>query len=368
MSELDSAVERLVVELGAAFQQRAVYAAGHPQVRRGIERAVRAHGELLAQSGLADSTLLVVEGALVIDRRPLPEEATWARGLLHGLKRAQITGLTLAQGLDTVELEQFLERALVEIPPSSSRRIQVGRAGFAGSPESVASAPSAAPAPRALLSSEELAEAREELLAAATGAARADRLRGVVGTLVRALSGARLAPLRMASSTVEERALVHGLATSLATLRLGRALGLEGERLEELGLAGLLHDTGRLPSAGAQGADSLRLHPVVGAARLAATEGLPDVVAVVAFEHHLRFDSAPNYPLLPERRPPSAAAQIVAVADSWDTLRDRTGAGEREAIALLRQRAGTFLNPDLVDLFAALMAAAPAAGGAAPGP
>ena len=182
----------------------------------------------------------------------------------------------------------------------------------------------------------------------------------MIARLARAAAGARLEAPRLAVVEIEDAAFVHGLAVALGTLRLGVALGLEGDALEELGLAGLLHDVGHLePAPGEDAAARRRFHTVRGAARLAAVEGLPDIALLVAYEHHLRFDGAANYPLLAEPRRPVAAARIVAVADTWETARTRGGATPEEALWLLRDRAGGFLDPDLVDLFAALVATGP---------
>jgi response regulator RpfG family c-di-GMP phosphodiesterase len=108
------------------------------------------------------------------------------------------------------------------------------------------------------------------------------------------------------------------------------------------------------PGASA-GTPERRSHPVLGAARLAATPGAPPVAILVAYEHHLRFDGVANYPLLPEARLPSAAARVVAVADSWDTLRSRGRLPAAEAARLLRERAGSYLDPALVETFLALL-------------
>ena len=90
-----------------------------------------------------------------------------------------------------------------------------------------------------------------------------------------------------------------------------------------------------------------------GALRLAAMEGLPESVVLAAYEHHLRWDSAENYPRLSAPRRPAAPARVVAVADTWSTLRGSGGATPAEAAAILRDRAGGFLDPDLVEAFLA---------------
>lgn len=364
MSAPDPAVraqltERLVVELGAAFQQRAVYAPTHPQVERALARALAAVGEFCAHAALAEVSLLTIEDQLLVDRQAVADDAAWTRGLLQAFRRHGIRGLTLALGLDAQELGQFLDGCLAGKGARSSRHILVGQAGFAAgeAPERTGGG-SAAPELPAWLTTAEIETTRAELDAIAAGAvARIDKLRGLVTRLTATAQGGALAPLRLGAAAASDRAFLHGLAVALSTLRLGRALGVTGEALEELALAGLLHDVGFLEAAdpGESPAVKRRLHPVRGAARLAALDGAPEVAVLVAYEHHLRFDGVANYPELATPRVPSAAARVVAVADTWETLRGEGATPEVEALAALRGRAGTYLDPDLVDLFANLV-------------
>ena len=357
-NERQEAVERLVVELGVAFQNRGVYPSGHPALRGALARAVAAHWAMLAQADDPDeTTLLVVEERLLVDRVPVAEDAAWSRVLLLAFARHRFSGLTLLAGLDGDELAAFLDSCHAESGPQPSRHLVIGRVGSIDA--EVGPALGVEPVERLppLARPEELAAGREDFAAvAAWSAPDLDGLRSLVAALARAAAGVRLAPPRLATVDAGDREFLHGLATALGTLRLGRALGLDGDRLHDLGLAGLLHDVGRLeappPLAGAA---ALHAHPVVGAAQLAATPGAPAVAVVVAFEHHLRFDRAPHYPRLPEPRRPSAAAQLVAVADTWDTLRGRGRLPREEAARQLRQRAGTYLNPALVEVFSALL-------------
>jgi hypothetical protein len=354
--------ERLVVELGAAFQQRAVYPSTHPQVRRAVARAVTAFDELCAARGAHEVSLLLLEGELLLDREPLPENSHWSRGLRLAFARHGLGGMTLRSGLDADELAAFLDSCSAPGGPAPTRHVLIGHAGFVGSeaPEGAASGFAANERPP-VARPDQLAAAKGELVGVATGRApRIDRLREMIARLAHAAAGARLEAPRLPVVEVEDAAFVHGLAVALGSLRLGVALGLEGDALEELGLAGLLHDVGHLePAPDEDAATRRRLHTVRGAARLAAVEGLPDVALLVAYEHHLRFDTRPNYPLLAAPRRPVAAARVVAVADTWETVRTRGGATADEALWLLRDRAGGYLDPDLVDLFAALVAAGP---------
>ncbi len=372
MSDRIVAIERLVVELGAAFQQRAVYPSGHPQVQRSIERAIAAHRTLLdGLPGALETTLLAVEGQLLVDHQPLPEEATWSRGLLQGIGRHGLSGITLLDGLDSGELSGFLDRCQSAEGPSASRHILIGRVGFALDVADAATAQELQerPAGPPLARTEELAAGRTDFASIGVGAAAGgapagaaadtgvDRLRTLVGALARAAAGARLESPRLSLATPADREFAHGMATALGTLRLARALGLEADALTDLGLAALLHDVGRLEAGATGGAAGLRAHPVLGAARIAAIPGAPAVAILVAYEHHLRVDGVANYPALPETRAPSAATRIVAVADTWATLRGQGRLPAAEAARMLRERSGSYLDPALVLTFTALLEA-----------
>lgn len=356
-------VERLVIELGAAFQQRAVYAREHPQVDRALARTLAAFTTWCVEGAESEASLVLLDEQLLVNRQAIPEDSPWARGLLQAFKRYEIRGMTLLAGLDAAELGAFLDGCATPAGARATAHIALGQAGFAAgdAAESSAVAGARARVAPAWLSGEEMAAARAEMVAAAAGAAsRLERLRALVARLARSAESAALDPLRLEIATPDDRAFVHGLAVALGTLRLGRALGLRGDSLDDLALAGFLHDIGYLePVEPGESADERRLrHPVRGASRLATLEELPDVAVVVAGEHHLRFDGTPNYPRLAEPRPPVAAARLVAVVDTWETLRSRGNLEEAEALALLRRRAGTFLDPALVELFAGLLAPA----------
>jgi HD-GYP domain-containing protein (c-di-GMP phosphodiesterase class II) len=175
--------------------------------------------------------------------------------------------------------------------------------------------------------------------------------------------------------SVDERLHRHSITVSLWTLALARALGFPEGSLHDMALAGLLHDVGLLelprelvfgrgPRSDAERA-LLRRHPRLGAVRLCRVPDVGAVPIVVAHEHHLRFDGQEGgYPALGRR--PHLAARLVAVVDTWDMFRSATAGyapRQRHAWVLqaLRSRAGTWLDPELVERFVELLGEAEAA-------
>src|SRR5262249_41198841 len=115
----------------------------------------------------------------------------------------------------------------------------------------------------------------------------------------------------------------------------------------------LAHAPGRLTD---EQWDHVRRHPQLGAAMLCETRDVPPIAILVAYEHHLRYDGQPSYPLLRQRRRPNLASGLTAVAATYDSFvgREPTPLRRAAAFTLLRRRGGSFLDPVLVQSFCAL--------------
>jgi putative two-component system response regulator len=100
-------------------------------------------------------------------------------------------------------------------------------------------------------------------------------------------------------------------------------------------------------------------HAELGAWELGALATSAPLSILVAFEHHLRYDRAPNYPAVRVARPPTLASQLTAIADVYDaicTVRPyRRALSQAAALDVLRSRAGTFHDPYLVGQFCQLV-------------
>ncbi|MFI0736950.1 HD-GYP domain-containing protein [Streptomyces sp. NPDC021100] len=156
----------------------------------------------------------------------------------------------------------------------------------------------------------------------------------------------------------------HGERVGLLALRIGRELGMAGDRLEALRIAGTLHDLGKLgvptrvlrkdgPLTGEE-RRIVRLHPEYGD-ELVRGVAIPDEAREAILHHHERLDGS-GYPHgLTGCRIPEAA-RIVAVADAFDAMTStRTYSRARPvpaALAELRRCAGAQFDPRMVEALA----------------
>lgn len=161
----------------------------------------------------------------------------------------------------------------------------------------------------------------------------------------------------------------HMVNVCILSLAIAQAVGLPHEQAIALGIGGLLHDVGKvkvpqevLQYEGALDEEQWRLiqrHPIDGAALVLVTsrDPLHPAMAVV-LEHHAAFDGS-GYPALSTGRPPSTAARIVSVADSFDALTSkrsyRKAEERRQALSLIQAGAGRSFDPRVVRTFVRLM-------------
>ncbi len=155
----------------------------------------------------------------------------------------------------------------------------------------------------------------------------------------------------------------HSADVAELAVKLARAVRLPDEVVEQLGAAARVHDLGKIAVP-----DSIllkpgelteeewaviRRHPVTGAEILQGLEIYEGIVDIVRHEHE-HWDGG-GYPdgLVGEKIP--LGSRILAVADVWNALTTdrpyRPAYTEEDARRIMREMAGTVLDPKLVGVF-----------------
>jgi putative two-component system response regulator len=179
--------------------------------------------------------------------------------------------------------------------------------------------------------------------------------------------------IRVIADTMEAKdCYVYGHARRVSgySVAIGRRMRLDAQLLEEISLAALMHDVGKIgtpdaillkPAAlTAEEQSVVRLHSERGARMLAEVPELEEAAAAVR-HHHEDYDGK-GYPagLAGERIP--IASRIIRVADAYDAMTSprpfRDAIEHEAAIAELIKGAGTHFDPEVVRVFCELEALA----------
>lgn len=158
---------------------------------------------------------------------------------------------------------------------------------------------------------------------------------------------------------------VHETNVSVLTIFQAEALGLTGEALHDAGLAGLMHDVGKLfvpkeiiekkETLNDQEWNAIKLHPFYGALYLSTQPDVSKTAVIAAYEHHMKYNGN-GYPQTKTRKQ-HLISQIVAIADVFDALRTQRSYGPSfevpAIIGILQEGADKDFNPILIDNFIA---------------
>jgi hypothetical protein len=139
----------------------------------------------------------------------------------------------------------------------------------------------------------------------------------------------------------------HAVEVAMTAILLGRTAGLGAGFLQDLGIAGLIHDAGYLAPGVGQGPEALARHPLEGARILLRQRGFSEAKVrrlLAVLDHHR--DAAD-----PAARP-SLMGAILRVAEDYANVIRLYGAKVTRSAALgaMLKAGGTFYHPALVQL------------------
>jgi len=166
----------------------------------------------------------------------------------------------------------------------------------------------------------------------------------------------------------DEYTTTHSLNVCVLAMALSEWVGLGARDVRSFGVAGLLHDIGkiRIPTdilnkAGRLTPDErevMNQHPVEGARIIVDAEENLDLAAVVAYEHHIMLNGG-GYPKFDYPRDCHQASKMVHVCDVYDALRTnrpyRAAWVAEKVLRYIEERAGTEFDPDTARSFTKMM-------------
>ncbi len=372
LADIRESVEKFLLALQSAFQARAMYGEAHKLTKEALGEAhSMMQGAVLSRP---DVTLGVVGEMLIFDKQPLHRLARTAALLTGLLIDGKIEKVSFLKAATRDELGAFL--ALVEarrkldanaaaaIDTSGLRNIVIEGLGIDesrdGRKADRETNPCAAYYTEGVDVLGDIAQSIGDKRAIDADKANAF-INKILGRLLENKS-----PLLIAASLKkhDEYSFVHSLNVAVISLAQAQGLGMSAPLVAEIGMAGFLHDSGKLALAGQVLRKKEKLsedefakvksHPLDGAKLLMLTPGIHPLIAVAAFEHHVRYDKK-GYPTKVFGGDLNLGSMIVAIADVYDALRSvrsyKEGMTPEKVYEEMHKMSGTHFHPDLLEAF-----------------
>ncbi len=166
----------------------------------------------------------------------------------------------------------------------------------------------------------------------------------------------------------DEYTTTHALNVSVLAMALAEWLGVGARDARAFGMAGLLHDLGKVKipvevlnkpgKFDEREREIMKQHPVEGARLIIAREESLAVAAVVAYEHHIMIDGG-GYPTFKYPRKCHYASKIVHVCDVYDALRTKRPYRDpwpsSKVLAYVEERSGIEFEGEIAHAFTRMM-------------
>jgi putative nucleotidyltransferase with HDIG domain len=368
---------RFLTSLSTALSTLALYNDGHPAVERAMDVAYRHLSDLQA----------AFHGPLIFTF--LPEEVLFGRELLPELERWEWSSRFAKGGVERLEIDGA-------VPPPQFERFVIHLAMVLGlAPDARTDlwqdGPEGLRFGRVRLDAggRETGPAPSLPVATLTYSLREER--DAVAWMHEEVSAGHSIPLLEAYSVVRSLSLAmhdgqammlpllqlkefdqytttHSMNVAVLAMALGEFLGSSPAGVRAFGLAGLLHDLGKvnipreiLVKPGKLTPEEravVEAHPVDGARLILQGREPLDLAAVVAYEHH-RYHDGGGYPHVHYHRGAHQASRLVHVCDVYDALRTkrpyRDAWSSTEALTYIQGRAGAEFDPAMVAAFIEMM-------------
>lgn len=160
---------------------------------------------------------------------------------------------------------------------------------------------------------------------------------------------------------------LHAINVTVLSTALAQSLEIEDSTIQDIGLGALLHDIGLHLSLTAPDTESQIItlderkrqweHPIRGAEILLASPGIPDLVPMVAYEHHLHYNGG-GYPKQDKPRDLNLASLITSITNTYDNLRrkrpGKNALSFTDTLNWMDRQAGAQFHPLLFKKFRAL--------------
>lgn len=356
-----------------------LYPEGHPSREGAVDAAYEMLSGLTGSGSDGNPAFTFLDDEVVFGREPLRELRSWVFG--RRLTGVGIQRIEVERAVSREEFEGFLQEVYARFVPGSvessdarqmrSLGIRFGavdvQQGEGGWQTKAAAAAEPAPSSSLDLALGEEADAFRWMHAVVMAGEDVPiaEAEAVVRSLALAMHGdSHLVLPLLQLKEFDQYTTTHSLNVSVLSMGLAESLGCRPAEVRAIGVAGLLHDIGKvriplevLTKPGKLNEEERRImnaHPVEGARILLGSADDMTVAATVAYEHHIMINGG-GYPALHYGRACAMASRLVHVCDVYDALCTnrpyRDAWSSEKTIEYLESRAGEEFDRAVVAAF-----------------
>ncbi len=379
-------VEDFMTYLTNATRNKTIYPSGHPIIMRSLMRTFEILETLLEEK--EEINIAVIGDELIFEGMHLHEISTALYGFTRDLRQREIEKITFLKGLKNEEFLGLIDvltmaqeklknsgGAIKVLASKGVKNVVLGKIGALKEAQ-----------PEPGHGEESKAKAKEFYRDAVDAIKRIvedikfkkrvniEKARFAVNSMVASIQRNRTPLVTLASLKAhDEYTFSHAVNVAVLTLVQGEALGLDRQTLNDLGIAGLLHDMGKLKvpeevlkkpgKLTSEEFELIKLHPADGAKILMNTPGISKLAYVVTFEHHIKYDLS-GYPVVSRGKGGlNLGSMLVRIADTYDAMRsNRYYAKEippEKTIKEMEESSGKEFEPVLLRKFIRLIGVYP---------
>ncbi len=162
----------------------------------------------------------------------------------------------------------------------------------------------------------------------------------------------------------QDYTFIHSLNVATLSMFQARILGLSQDKVVKIGVAGLLHDIGKIAirkkliekseEISMEEFEKIKSHTILGSKIILSSPHFDELSFIVSFQHHLRFDLK-GYPKVRFLKKQNLASKIVCISDVYDALRSRRAYREpmplERVYEIMQKEKARLFDPYLLELF-----------------
>lgn len=349
--------QRLATLLSGGIRGGGYYPPGHPASLQPFREMAQMAASLHRDGG--EVRIAVVDGVLSVGEHLFFAPTAPLEELLSRLEEKGILGITVKPGVAPDDL--FTLARLLAEPEGGAAEVTEGlKAAAVQSIE--------------VMEEETLSQTYNEAVSVIgelfheIGTGRIPNSRRMLNVVSSLASAAVKEPATLMGLTLikdyDNYTFQHSVNVGVLAMALSASMGMTEPEVEEAGMAGFLHDVGKIRinkgiinkpgKLSNEEFVEMKRHPEYGAEIVRQMEGVAERVAEGVLGHHVRHDRT-GYPESARTREFGATSAIVAVADCYDattTLRAyQRPMQPKEAVDRIISLSGTSLSPEIVERF-----------------